>query len=320
MADLTLLVIADPTSYYLRLLEELPCTTRIVVGKTPEAFVDAVADADAIVVAAGGNETFRALLPQAQRLRWVHSLSAGVESMMYPEFISHAVPLTNARGVFARSLGEYTLAAMLYFSKNLKRMREQQQAHQWRQFDVEELHGQTLGIVGYGEIGRAAARLAKPFGMKILALKRRPESSDPLVDAVYTPDRLNELMAVSDYVLVAAALTAETRGMVGAGALRCMKKTGVIMNMGRGPLIVEEDLVRALSEGWIRGAALDVFDVEPLPAGHPFYSLDNVLLSPHCADNIDGWMDLTMRFFVENFRRFAAGQPLENIVDKSKGY
>jgi phosphoglycerate dehydrogenase-like enzyme len=127
-------------------------------------------------------------------------------------------------------------------------------------------------------------------------------------------------MAASDYVLVCAALTPETRGIVDEAALRAMNKTAVILNLGRGPLIVEQGLIRALEEGWIRGAALDVFDQEPLPAGHPFYDMEQVLLSPHCADNFAGWADLSMRLFIENFHRFLAGEPLRNIVDKSKGY
>lgn len=302
------------------MLDELSPLARVVIGTEPEAFDSAVADADVIVVGMGGARAFPAVLSKAKKVRWVHSLSAGVEGILFPEFISNPLPLTNARGVFARSLGEFALAGMLWFAKDLNRMRANQKAHRWEQFDVQELYGKTLGIVGYGEIGRAAARLAKPFGMKILALKRRPELIQDEVDAVYTPDKLNEMATASDYLLAAAALTPETRGMVGEAALRSMKKSAVIMNLGRGPVIVEEALVRALREGWIRGAVLDVFETEPLPQGHAFYDLDNVLLSPHCADHTDDWLQLTMRFFVENFQRFAAGRPLENLVDKAKGY
>lgn len=322
MGDLTVLVLAEPTGSYLRLLDELPDTTRIVAGKEPEIFEGSVEEADAIVIGMGGHAIFPEVFPKARRVRWIHSLSAGVENIITPEFAASPVPLTNSRGVFKRSLAEFALASMLYFAKDLNRMRKQQAAHKWEPFDVEELHDHTLGVIGYGGIGSATAKLAKAFGMRVLALKRRPETvkDDPLVDKVYTPDQLNELMGASDYVLAAAALTPETEGMVGEEALKSMKKTGVIMNLGRGPVIVEEALVRALREGWIRGAALDVFAEEPLPAGHPFYELENVLLSPHTADHHEGWLDLTMRFFLENFQRFAGGQPLENIVDKSKGY
>ncbi len=241
---------------------------------------------------------------------------------MTPKFVSSSIPLTNARGVFARSLGEFAITSMLFFAKDLRRMMAQQEAHCWEPFDVDELYGRTLGVVGYGAIGKASARLAKPFGMRILALRRQPEQpeDDGVADAVYSPDRLMDLMRESDYVLAAAALTPETRGMIGESQLRAMKPTAVIMNLGRGPVIDEPAMVRALREGWIRGAALDVFDEEPLPAGHPFFDLKNVLLSPHSADHTEGWLDLTMRFFLENFERFRSGRPLQNIVDKSKGY
>jgi phosphoglycerate dehydrogenase-like enzyme len=319
MSDLIVLVLSE-SGNYLQLLDELAPIARVVIGTEPEDFDASVEEADVIVVGMGGARAFPAVLSKAKKARWVHSLSAGVEGILFPEFISSPLPLTNARGVFARSLGEFALAGMLWFAKDLNRMRTNQKAHRWEQFDVQELYGQTLGIVGYGEIGRAAARLARPFGMKILALKRRPELIQDEVDAVYTPDRLNEMAAASDYLLAAAALTPETRGMVGEAALRSMKKSAVIMNLGRGPVIEEEAMIRALREGWIRGAVLDVFETEPLPEGHAFYDLDNVLLSPHCADHTDDWLQLTMRFFVENFQRFAAGLPLENLVDKAKGY
>jgi len=319
MSDLTVLVLSE-SGNYLKLLDELAPIAHVVIGTEAEAFDSSVENADVIVVGMGGARAFPAVLEKAKKARWVHSLAAGVEGILFPEFIASPLPLTNARGVFARSLGEFALAGMLWFAKDLNRMRANQKAHRWEQFDVQELYGQTLGIVGYGEIGRAAARLARPFGMKILALKRRPELIQDEVDAVYTPDRLNEMAAASDYLLAAAALTPETRGMVGEAAFRSMKKSAIIMNLGRGPVIVEETMIRALREGWIRGAVLDVFETEPLPEGHAFYDLDNVLLSPHCADHTDDWLDLTMRFFVENFQRFAAGLPLENVVDKAKGY
>jgi phosphoglycerate dehydrogenase-like enzyme len=188
--------------------------------------------------------------------------------------------------------------------------------------DVEELYGKTMGIVSYGSIGQATARLAKAFGMKVVAMRRRPELSagDPLVDKVYGPGELREMIAESDFVVIASPITAETRGMVGEAEIAAMKPSAVLINVGRGPVVKEAALIDALKHQRIRGAALDVFDVEPLPAGHPFYALDNVLLSPHSADHTPGWTDQSMVFFVENFRRFVNGEPLENVVDKQAGY
>jgi phosphoglycerate dehydrogenase-like enzyme len=241
---------------------------------------------------------------------------------MFPELIASEIPLSNSRGVFARSLGEFVLGAALYFDKDFERMKRQQRAGRWEIFDVEELYGKTMGIVGYGSIGRACARLAHAFGMKVLALRRNPQHSDGdrLIDRVYPPEQLNDLMSASDFVVVAAPLTDATRGMVGDAAIRAMKASAIFMNVGRGPVVDEAALIDALRNGRIRGAALDVFEHEPLPDGHPFYGMENVLLSPHCADHTPGWIEGAVEFFLDNFDRFRNGKPLENVVDKHAGY
>jgi phosphoglycerate dehydrogenase-like enzyme len=230
--------------------------------------------------------------------------------------------LTNGSGVFSQSLGEFVLASALFFAKDFRRMIRNQEAGVWAPFDVEELSGQTMGIVGYGDIGRACARRAHAMGMKVLALRRRPELSqgDPFVDRTYSFDGLLEMLPQCDYVVAAAPLTPATRHLINDAALAVVKKTAVVMNVGRGPVIDEAALIRALESGRIRGAALDVFEVEPLPAESPLYKLQNVLLSPHCADHTMDWLEQAMKFFVENFRRFAAGEALKNVVDKRAGY
>lgn len=322
MPSLKLVVISQPNLPSLALLKQLPDNVDLTVGANIDEVRDAAADADVLMSGMGGGDVFRKVFPQAKSLRWVHSLSAGVEGIITPELIASPVPLTNARGVFAESLGEFVIAAALFFAKDLRRMLRSQTEGKWDQFDVEVLYRQSMGIVGYGEIGRAAARRAKALGMKVYATRRRPELSkdDPLVDESFTPDRRAEMIAKSDYVVVAAALTPESRGLVGEKEIAAMKPTGVIMNVGRGPVIDEAAMVKALQEKRIRGAALDVFDKEPLPPGHPFWTLDNVLLSPHTADHTEGWLEDATRFFVENFHRFAKNEPLQNIVDKKAGY
>jgi phosphoglycerate dehydrogenase-like enzyme len=211
---------------------------------------------------------------------------------------------------------------MLYFAYRMRRMVRQQQAGVWEVFTTEELQGRTLGIVGFGGIGSTTAELARAFGMRIVALRRRPElfEKDALVDQSFAPSQVNDLMAASDYVLLAAPLTNETRGMIGAPQIAAMKPAGVLINVGRGAVVDEPALVQALEGGQIRGAALDVFAVEPLPAGHPFYRLENVLLSPHTADHVQDFIHLAVESFLENLRRFQAGQPLLNLVDKHAGY
>ena len=322
MRPITLLVLANPAARYLAALERLPDSTHIVVGDTKEAFLDKVAGADVIFTGMGFAPLLRELWPDATRVRWVHSFSAGLDNVLFPELIESTAVMTNARGVFARSLGEFVIASVLFFAKELRRMIRQQREGVWEPFDVEEVHGQTMGIVGYGEIGRAAAERAHALGMKTIALRRRPElsSDDPLVDRTVGPDGLFDLLREADYVVVSAALTPSTRGMIGEAELNAMKRSAVLINVGRGPVVVESALVRALRENRIKGAALDVFDEEPLPVGHPFYDLENVLLSPHSADHTATWLDEAMQLFVENFERFVKGEPLHNVVDKSEGY
>jgi len=264
----------------------------------------------------------RALWPQLARVQWVHSLWAGLEATLFPELVASPVVLTNGKGVFARSLAEFALTGMLYFAKNVTRMKAQQAAARWEFFDVEELHGRTLGIVGYGSIGRATAALARAFGMRILALRRHPERSmgDALIDRAYGQNELNALLSASDYVLAAAPLTPETRGLIGEAAFAAMKRSAVFLNLGRGPVVDEDALIRALKEKRIRGAVLDVFSQEPLPAGHPLWGLDNVLLSPHTADHTATWLNEAMQMFLDNYTRFAADEPLLNVADKRLGY
>ena len=256
-------------------------------------------------------------------LRWVHSKSAGLDTVLFPELIESPVPLTNGRGVFSQSLGEFVVGAVVYFAKDFRRMIRNQMAGRWEAFDVVEISGQTAGIVGYGDIGRAAATRLRGLGLRILAMRRQGPSLynvDPLVDQVYSPAARVEMIARCDYVIAAAPLTPDTRGLIGEAEFAAMKPTAVVVNVGRGPVIDEAAMVRALSERRIKGAALDVFDHEPLPEGHPFYRLENVLLSPHCADHTADWQEQAMRFFLEQYQRFRAGEPLRNVVNKKLGY
>jgi phosphoglycerate dehydrogenase-like enzyme len=323
MPALTLLVIADPAAPHLKALSRLPEDTRVIISNDLDLLLQAAPEADIIFNGDfSPRNPLRQVFLQAARTRWVHTISTGVDTQLWPEIIASPVPMTNARGVFRRPLGEWAVAAMLYFCYDLRRDIRQQEAGVWERFESRELAGQTVGIVGYGEIGRAAAERARPFGMRIVALRRNPHLSenDPLVDAAYPPELLREMLAVCDFVVAAAPLTPSTRGMIGTAEIAAMKPTAVIINVGRGAVIDEPALVAALQTGTIAGAALDVFATEPLPAGHAFYSLKNVLLSPHCADWTPGWLDRSVQLFLDNFDRLRKGEPLENIVDKHAGY
>ena len=320
--SLTLLVVSNPSAPYLKWLKELPSEVTYVVGNTPEALAPLADQADAILYCMGPGIPLKTVWEMAPRVQWVHSLSAGLESILFPALAESTVPMTNGRGVFKESLGEFALASILFFAKDLRRMLRNQEAGRWEQFDVEMVHGKTLGVIGYGEIGRAAAVRAHAMGMKIHVIRRRPQLSDedPIVEKSFSIANRGEMMAGVDYLLVAAPLTGETRGLVGAEELKRMKPSAVVMNVGRGPVIDEAALIAALRDGTIRGAALDVFDVEPLPEGHAFYGMENVLLSPHCADHTSTWTDEAMQFYLENLGRFLSGQPLMNLVDKKSGY
>jgi phosphoglycerate dehydrogenase-like enzyme len=322
MKGTTLLVIARPDLPQLRLLERLPPETRTVVGLDRKKLAQAAPEADVVLNCTGDGTILRDLWPEFRRVRWVHSLSAGVESQVFPELVASAVPLTNARGVYKESLGEFVLAAALFYAKDLRRLVRSQQEARWDPFDSEVLYRQSMGIVGYGEIGRAVARRAKAFGMQIYATRRRPEnaSNDGLVDRLFRLDDRNAMIAQSDYIVVSAPLTPETRGLIGAAEIAAMKPTAVLINIGRGPVVDESALIEALESRKICGAALDVFDLEPLPPEHPFWRMENVLLSPHSADHIEGWLESAVEFFLTNFERFRKGGPLLNVVDKKAGY
>jgi phosphoglycerate dehydrogenase-like enzyme len=278
-------------------------------------------DAEAIFQWSGSRDLLRAAFAAHPRVRWVHSRSAGLDSVLFPELVASPVPLTNGSGVFSQALGEFALAMMLYFSKDFPRMLRNLAARRWEQFDVDEIAGQTVGIVGYGDIGRAVARRAHAMGMKVLALKRHPPAApDPLIEAFYKPDELHTMLALSDHVVASAPLTRETHHMISDAAFAVMKPEAVLINVGRGPVVDQAALVRALEQKKIRGAGLDVFEQEPIPPGDPIWGCENVFISPHCADHTRDWLDQAVAFFLRQYERFRTGAPLENVVDKQLGY
>ncbi len=323
MGNYTILILTDPAERQLAMLEKPLAGVKLIAGNSVEAFEQATIHADVLFNWSGSLALFRNVFGMCPNLRWVHSRSVGLERTLFPELMESPVPLTNGTGVFSASLGEFTLAAILCFAKDFRRMIRNQKAAVWEAFDVMPVSGQTVGIVGYGDIGRAIAARVRPLGMTVLAVKRhasRSRGADLLVEQTYGPEQRIEMLSRCDYVVVAAPLTSETRGMIGEPEFKAMKPMAVVINVGRGPVINEEALISALSNGRIKGAALDVFDHEPLPQDHPFYKLENVLLSPHCADHTPDWLDQAMQFFIAQFDRFRKGEPLLNVVDKKLGY
>lgn len=317
---LTILVLGDPTEPSLAALRSVEGEVTFVIGDNLEAFDAAAPSADAILVWSSARPTLERVFAASPRIRWIHTWAAGVEGLLFPALAERGVVVTNARGVYSRSLAEFAIAGMLYFAKDLARMKRSQAAEAWDPFDLQMLHGATLGIIGYGDIGRAVASLGRAFGMTLLAYRRRPELSegDPL-----QPELVSSIRAVcerSDYLVLAAPLTPETRHMMGAEEFSSMRATSILINVGRGAVVDERALVAALERGTIRGAALDVFEKEPLAKGHPFFAMPNVLVSPHTADHTATWRDDAMRCFLDNLARFRGGEPLANVVDQSRGY
>ncbi|MBX5491193.1 MAG: D-2-hydroxyacid dehydrogenase [Chloroflexi bacterium] len=261
------------------------------------------------------------LLPRLPRLRWIHTMSAGVDAELVPEIVNSPVIVTRTRGLHHIPVSEWVLMQILAVSKRLPEFVRAQAEHRWLPLDVPaSLEGRTIGIVGYGEIGQAVARRARGFGFRLVGVRRRPQPA-PELDALYGLEGLPQLLGESDYVVVATPLTPETRGLIGAVQLRAMRPTAWLVNVGRGPVVDEAALLQALGEGWIAGAALDVFDQEPLPPEHPLWGLPNVLITPHNSGvRPNQFRAEVLTQFVTNLRRYLAGEPLLNQIDKVAGY
>lgn len=321
-----LLVICPPDHYALRNLDPIRSLADIYISNDEKALEEHATAADVILSSGltGKSVSLRDIWDHSKKVKWVHSLSAGVENLLFPELVASEVPVTNARGVFKRPLAEFAVLGMLYFYKRVRRLVESQRARKWDSFLVDGLQGKIMGVVGYGEIGRECALLAKPLGVKIYATRRNVQKSaeDPIVDRVYRPEQLEEMLGAIDVLVAAAPLTPETKHMLGEQQFKAMKSSAIVINVGRGPVVDEKALIAALQNGQVAGAALDVFEHEPLPEDSPLWGMENVLISPHCTDRTSDpdWLDMAMQCFVENFHRYLNGRELLNVVDKKAGY
>jgi phosphoglycerate dehydrogenase-like enzyme len=278
-------------------------------------------------------------LSRASKLKWVQMHAAGVDNLLDHPIMKSDILLTTASGIHATPIAEYVFASILAFSRRVPQMLYYQSKHEWPQgrwnlFARPELRGSTLGIVGYGSIGREVGRIARCFGMQVVATKRSVsqmwdvgyavqgigDREGTLLDKVFPPERLSEMLSLCDYVVVAVPLTPETRKLVGEAELRAMKSSAYLVNISRGGTVDEEALIKALREGWIAGAGLDVFEEEPLPSDSPLYDLENVILSPHVSGFTLRYDERASDLFAENLRRYLAGEPLLNLVDKERSY
>ena len=290
--------------------------------RVPERLTEEIRDAEVYCGFGLPREAFRA----ADRLRWVHSGAAGVD--VFPELRESDVVLTNSAGLHAEPMAEHALAMMLHFARGLDvaeaGRREERWAHRelaGRDSPVRELAGATVGVVGYGGIGSAVGRKASALGARVVALRRAPSGEPPAeVDRMWGPDGLGPMLEAADYVVLTVPSTPATEGMIGLRELSRMGQDAVLINLARGDVVDERALVEALEDGRIRGAGLDVFEEEPLPSGHPLWAMDRALLTPHTGGISPRFWERETDLIVENVRRYRAGEPLLNEVDKARGY
>jgi D-2-hydroxyacid dehydrogenase (NADP+) len=261
-------------------------------------------------------------LPErAPRLKWIQTMSAGID--LLPEAIlKSGIRIVNASGLHGTPMGEMVLEMMLMFAKEAPVCFLMKQSRQWKRFRPALLKGQTAGILGLGAVGGEIARLCKAFGMTVLGFRRSGQSGEPVpdVDRFFPREQLIQLLAESDYVVLALPLTEETRNMIGEEELRGMKPTAFLINLARGAIVDEGALIRALEEKWIAGAGLDVFVKEPLPPESRFYDLPNVIFSPHISGELPDYESSATGIFRENLRRYLSGEPFLHEVDPGKGY
>jgi phosphoglycerate dehydrogenase-like enzyme len=307
---------------------------------TPDAYLDAIAAADlssrvkleTLARKQMPNEAQRAeteamlawgappgLLPQMPKLRWVQGLTAGVEGWLALPDLPSGLTLTCARGTHRESMAENILGALFYLTKPYAAIVEDQKSSKWVRRVTTPLAGQTLGILGLGAIGQQVAGIAKAIGMRVVGTKRRAQAL-PGLDAVLPPERTNEVLAQSDFVLLLLPATPETENFMDANRLGRMKPSAWLLNFGRGHLIKDDDLIAAVKDKRIGGAILDVFRQEPLPVEHPFWTTSGIIVLPHIGGGHPQRDKAVAKLFVENLARFLDGRPLQQVVDRAIGY
>jgi phosphoglycerate dehydrogenase-like enzyme len=260
------------------------------------------------------SDSVRDAWPAADALRWVHTASAGVDRLVFPGLLGSDVVLTNSRGVFDTPMAEYVLGTVLAMAKDLPTTLAAQGRREWRHRETEQVAGTRAVVVGSGPIGRAIGRLLGAVGIGVELVGRRAG------EGAHAFEELPALLPRADWLVLAAPLTDATRGLLDAAAIAALPRHARVINVGRGALVVEADLVDALRAGRLAGAALDVFAEEPLPPGSPMWEVPGLIVSPHMSGDTLGWRETLVDVFTANLARYRAGEPLQNVVDKSLGY
>ncbi len=299
---------------YMRQIHDLGVETVVVmsVADVPQV----IGDADAYF---GGMTP--EILNAGKKLRWVQATSAGLDGYYFPELRESELTVTNIRGIYSDVIADHVFALVMAFARGLHHYIRRQSQGKWEKgAPVIHLAGTTLGVVGLGGIGLAVAERGPAVGMRVIGMDPAPKGKPDFIARIYSPDELAEMVAVSDFVVICVPHTAETEGLFDAAMFGAMKDTGILINIGRGKVVKLQALTEALQRGQIGGAGLDVYEEEPLPAGHALWSIENAILTPHVA-GISPEIDKRRKaLIVENVRRFCAGEPLLNVVDNQKGY
>jgi phosphoglycerate dehydrogenase-like enzyme len=256
------------------------------------------------------------ILAETPRLRWVQSFGAGVDHLLHTNIPAH-VTITRIVDAFGPAMAEYVLGYCCAITLNVRRILEQQRRAQWSPFNAQLLRGKTSVVVGLGNIGREVCRLLSQVGVRVVGVSRRGEPV-PETERTIKVEQLDDMLPDADFLVLVVPLTSATRGLIGAARLDRLPPHAWLINIARGPIVVENDLLAALERGALGGAVLDVFEQEPLPAEHPFWRMDNVIVTPHVAGPDD--VAIVAERFIANYRRFEAGQPLQGVVDRDRGY
>jgi phosphoglycerate dehydrogenase-like enzyme len=289
-------------------------------GVTPEELREALPGSDVLFAWRPRRGPLEEAWDRAGDLRWVQSASAGVDGLLFPRLVESHVVLTNARGVFDEAIAEFVVGAFALFAKDLLGILDRQRRGHWLYKETERLAGERVLVVGVGPIGRAVARSCGALGMRVRGVGRTARPGDEPFEAIHGLDELTDSLPWADYVVDALPATPETRHTFGEDAFAAMNAWARFVNVGRGSTVDEAALVRALEGGRIAGAALDVFEEEPLPASSPLWSMPNVVVSPHMSGDFAGWRETVVELFVENLERYLIGRPLRGVVDKRRGY
>jgi phosphoglycerate dehydrogenase-like enzyme len=320
MSKRKMVVNLDLDEKYIDEIKEVAPDWEIASGKDTDELQEDLKGAEVILHWKKAIE--QTVLEQNNQLKWIQTWSAGVNNLPLEQLSERNVSITSANGVHAYPISETIFALMLGLTRKIHTYVRQQQQKQWEHADLKlEIHEKTIGVLGVGAIGLETAKIAKAFGMKVLGVRHSGKSTD-YVDEMYTPDQLSDVLPQCDVVVITLPLTDETTNLFGKEQFEQIKNSSILINIGRGPIVKEDELVEALQSGKIAGAGLDVFATEPLPEDSPLWDMENVIVTPHTAGSTEHYTERVVRdVFIPNLKNYLEGEkPSKNLVDYDKGY